>query len=260
MNKILLVEDELIEREAFKKIIYENFNEIDSLQEAFNSEVAIKKIDETDFDLVFMDIKIPGINGLELSKYIKKNSPNCSIVITTAHDEFDFAHTAIKINVDDFLLKPIRKDKIIKAVKKYCIDKKKEPKTNQESLLIQLSNSIIKNNYFDAINLSQKLIDQIYEPSNENLHKTWDEIAEAVNHIVMTTKSLNISKYNDLELMSKKILRNHKLYTDKYLLKQEFICFIKMIFKRLLDQKKEFNGDIQDVKSYIEINIKKNIT
>jgi YesN/AraC family two-component response regulator len=260
MNNILLVEDELIEREALKKIIYENFSEIDSLQEAFNSEVAIKKIDETDFDLVFMDIKIPGINGLELSKYIKKNSPACSIVITTAHDEFDFAHTAIKINVNDFLLKPIRKDKIIQAVKKYCIDKKKILKTKEECFLIELSNSIIKNNYFEAIDLSKQLIDCIYENNDENLHKRWDEVSEAINHIIVSIKSLNISKYNDLELMAKKILSNHRLYTDKYLLKQNLISFIKTIFETLLDRKKTFNGDIRDVKSYIEINIKRNIT
>lgn len=260
MNSILLVEDETIEREALKKIINENFDEVDFIDEAFNSEMAIQKINNHNFDLIFMDIKIPGINGLELSKYVKENYENTSIVITTAHDEFDFAHTAIKINVDDFLLKPIRSEKIVDAVKKYCFKNKKNPISQKEHLLIGLSNSIIKNDYFNAIDLSNKLARNIFQSSSGNLHSMWEEFSKVIENIIITAEDLNLYELSDLEELSKKLLNNYKIYTDEYLLVQEFQYFINQIFKKLLNQKKEFEFDIKHVKSYIEINIKKNIT
>jgi len=260
MCKILLIEDEAIEREALKIIISEYFQNAEIVGEASNSDDALKLIDSREFDLVFMDIKIPGLSGLELSKYIKDNYPQRSIVITTAHDEFEFAHAAIKIHVDDFLLKPIRKEKIKEAIEKYGKPSNSRNLNKYDHFINEISNDLIKNNYIDAIPRSQELIELIYSLNTSNIQQIWLKTIESSEKILVTAKTLNINNFASIERRLIALKRNREMYSNKYLATQKFLEFIRSIFKELLLEKKGFTGNINDILSYIEINIKKNVS
>ena len=112
MYKVLVIEDEELERTSIKIFLEENIPEIEIVGEAKSGYEALEIIDKNDINLLLVDINIPGIDGIEVIKYARKKLPDAVIIITTAYDDFNIAHRAIKLKVDDFLLKPIRKETI----------------------------------------------------------------------------------------------------------------------------------------------------
>lgn len=74
-------------------------------------------VEELKPDIVISDIIMPGMTGLELSRYIYSHYPSIPIIILTAYDDFKYAQQAIKFGVKDYILKPIDKNEIFRAVK-----------------------------------------------------------------------------------------------------------------------------------------------
>lgn len=69
-------------------------------------------------DVVFMDISIPRINGLDVCEQMRAQGVDSRLIITTAHDEFTFAYKAIKLDIEDYLLKPFTADELAAALGK----------------------------------------------------------------------------------------------------------------------------------------------
>ncbi len=78
MLRVLIVEDNKIFREALKKRLDDNFQSV-VVEEAANSEEALQKIIGGSPHLIFMDIRLPGMNGLQLTQKVKKDSPDIRI-------------------------------------------------------------------------------------------------------------------------------------------------------------------------------------
>jgi len=259
MCRILLVEDELIEREAFKIIVKDAFKDID-ISEAANSEDAFKLLETKTFDLIFMDIKIPGISGLDLSKHIKDNYPDYSIVITTAHNEFEFAHKAIKIHVDDFLLKPIRKEKIIEMIETYGINKSKKPSKRHDNFINEIKNNLIGNDYLEAVANARELIESVYGSNAGDMQKNWEMVVNASNQIYDTVTTLTIDSFKTIDKNMYNLKSNRKIYSSKFLITEALIELLRSIFSELLINKNGFYGNVNDIAAYIEINIRNNIS
>ena len=116
MLKVFLVEDEKIMREGIKEnIAWENEGFLFS-GEAQDGELAYPMIVDIQPDIVITDIKMPFMDGLELSKLIKRDIPKIKIIILSGFDEFEYAKEAINIGVTEYLLKPIDRQELIKAV------------------------------------------------------------------------------------------------------------------------------------------------
>jgi two-component system, response regulator YesN len=116
MMKILLADDEKYDREIIKHIINEKFSDELQIYEAKNGREAIELSESIRPDIVIMDIKMPGIDGIQALKEISASLPNLYSIILTAYDYFDFAKEAVKINVKEYLLKPFAKEEIIDKV------------------------------------------------------------------------------------------------------------------------------------------------
>jgi len=116
MMKILIAEDEKYDRETVKHIINENFSDELQVYEAKNGREAIELSESIRPDIVIMDIKMPGIDGIQALKEISASLPNLYSIILTAYDYFDFAKEAVKINVKEYLLKPFAKEEIIEKI------------------------------------------------------------------------------------------------------------------------------------------------
>ena len=78
--------------------------------EAPDGEVALPMIRKLKPDLLITDIKMPFMDGLTLSKMVRKDFPGMKIVILSGYDDFNYAKQAIGIGVEDYLLKPITKN------------------------------------------------------------------------------------------------------------------------------------------------------
>lgn len=107
MFKVLVVEDEMYERQALCLMLRYNLPEIESIVETNNGLEAVELSRTHDFNLIFMDITLPGLDGLTAIKRIKEILPNADFIITSAHDSFSFVKNALHMGVKEYLLKPI---------------------------------------------------------------------------------------------------------------------------------------------------------
>ncbi|MCR5777009.1 MAG: response regulator [Lachnospiraceae bacterium] len=118
MVKLFLVEDEIIMRDGIKKHIDWKGEDIDFCGEASDGELAFPMILKLKPDILVTDIKMPFMDGLELSKLVKKELPNIRIIILSGYDEFTYAQEAVSIGVEEYLLKPISPAKLLSSIKK----------------------------------------------------------------------------------------------------------------------------------------------
>lgn len=134
--KLLIVDDEPIERDAVRFILRkENIFEFEFF-EATNGQDAISSAALHSPDIILMDIQMPGINGIEATKVIKKILPESKIIFLTAYNQFDYAHEAIKLGVLDFILKPATDERFIEVIKKTieALKSEKEQKLFKEEM------------------------------------------------------------------------------------------------------------------------------
>lgn len=115
--KVLIVDDEQIEREGLKAILAKGLPGL-SIELARNGDEAVEKSEVVCPDLVLMDIKMPGISGLEAVRRIRETCPDTKFIMVTAYDTFEYARSAIKLGVRDYLLKPSRAGEIVATVGK----------------------------------------------------------------------------------------------------------------------------------------------
>lgn len=118
MYKILIVDDEQLERDALKAIINKGIDSIIEIQEAVNGRGAIVKSRSFTPDIIFLDIKMPGIDGIEAARIIREADPVVSIVFMTAFNQFEYAQEAIQIGVEDFIIKPSSEDRVLEVIMK----------------------------------------------------------------------------------------------------------------------------------------------
>lgn len=130
MIKLFLVEDEIIMREGIKNNIPWEAEGIEFVGEASDGELAYPLIQKTRPDILITDIRMPFMDGLELSRLVKQEMPDIKIMILSGYDEFEYAKEAISIGITDYLVKPISSEKLLEAVKKTAkvIEKEKEQK------------------------------------------------------------------------------------------------------------------------------------
>lgn len=116
--KVFLVEDEVIVREGIRKNINWTQYGLSFVGEASDGEIAYPMIQDLKPDIIITDIKMPFMDGLELSRLIKTEMPWIKIIILSGHDDFEYARKAISIGVTEYLLKPLDSAKIIETVLK----------------------------------------------------------------------------------------------------------------------------------------------
>ena len=118
MIKVFLVEDETIIRQGIKNNIDWRSNGFELVGEAGDGEYAYPMILKSQPDILLTDVKMPFMDGLELSRLVKKALPRTKIIVISGYNEFDYAKEAIKIGISDYLLKPVTSASLMDALKK----------------------------------------------------------------------------------------------------------------------------------------------
>ncbi len=133
MFKVFLVEDEIVVREGIRKNIqWEQFGFLYA-GDAPDGELALPLIREIQPDLLITDIKMPFMDGLALSELVRKELPRTKIVIISGYDDFSYAQRAIRMGVEQYLLKPIIKEKMVDLLMN--LHKKMETEQQQREYL-----------------------------------------------------------------------------------------------------------------------------
>ncbi len=122
MLKVMVVDDESIVIESIKYIIDKNFKDVMISGTARSGREAIEKAETVKPDIIFMDIKMPGINGIDAIKEIRTVLPNVQFIILSACEQFEYAKEAVNIGVSEYLLKPVNRSKIIEIIRQAAIN------------------------------------------------------------------------------------------------------------------------------------------
>ena len=117
MTNVLIVDDEKIEREGLKYLLSREEGER-NVFEASNGKQALQIIRSEDIQLVLTDIKMPHMDGLELSRRAKEENPALQIIIFSGYSDFAFAQEAIRYGVTEYILKPVNPDDFHKVIQK----------------------------------------------------------------------------------------------------------------------------------------------
>lgn len=154
MYRILIADDEGIMLESIKSIIRQQFGEGYEVATAKSGRAAIEQAETFHPDIVFMDIQMPGINGIQAIREIRKFNSAALFYVISAYDKFDYAKEAISLGVERYLMKPITKNTVISVVEEAVakVDEKRRVRSDQlkiqeklETVIPVVENSFISN-------------------------------------------------------------------------------------------------------------------
>ncbi|HEY8346519.1 MAG TPA: LytTR family transcriptional regulator DNA-binding domain-containing protein [Symbiobacteriaceae bacterium] len=113
--KALIVDDEYPARMELRFQL-SNFPDVEIIGEATNAREALRLIDALDYDVVFLDVQMPGTTGLELVKQLKGKDPMPAVVFVTAYE--NYAVPAFELRATDYLLKPIETERLAETIQR----------------------------------------------------------------------------------------------------------------------------------------------
>ena len=171
MYSVFLVEDEIVIRDGLKASFpWEQYG-FAYVGDAADGEVALPLIRQTKPDVLITDIRMPFMDGISLSKMIKKELPNTRIIIISGFDDFSYAQEAISIGVDNYLLKPITKDKLGDVMNdaKSKLDKENERDKylDQFKAESQEYEQFARVRFFNQLVSGTMSVSEVYEKSEE---------------------------------------------------------------------------------------------
>ncbi len=183
MLKVFLVEDEFVVREGIKKNIDWEAHGYEFCGEATDGEVAFPLIQKYKPDIVITDIKMPFMDGLALSRLIKKEFPWMEIIILTGYETFEYAKEALKIGVAEYLSKPISGDELLKEVNNLAlkIEEKRKEREIKEKYMMEMEENFVKDrkDLFQELIKGNKALPELMEMADKlkiNLSSIWYNI------------------------------------------------------------------------------------
>lgn len=135
--KVFFVEDEIITREGIRDNVDWHASGFEFCGEATDGEMALPLLRTAQPDVLITDIKMPFMDGLQLSRIIRDRMPWIKIIILSGHDEFEYAQKAIGLGVNDYLLKPVTVQKLQITLQKLALQLDKERKEQAEIKRLQ---------------------------------------------------------------------------------------------------------------------------
>lgn len=191
----MIADDEPLIRRGIKQLIDLSSLQIGEIYEASTGEEALKVFEEFEPEIVLMDINMPKIDGLSVAKKIKSINSATKIAIITGYNYFDYAQTAIKIGVEDYILKPISKKDVSEIIVKLVSslqEKKKDKEIEKvlEKITTDFQDNAVKNNYKILI---QNIIENNYSDSQFTLSVLSEKLDLSSGYIsIMFKKNFGI--------------------------------------------------------------------
>lgn len=115
---MLLVEDESFERTSLASCVDWGLIGVDIAGEAANGSQGLAKVLELKPDIVLTDVRMPVMDGIEMSRRIRNAAPDVKILFLSSYDDFEYAKQAIDLNVSAYLMKPVNERELLRAVKR----------------------------------------------------------------------------------------------------------------------------------------------
>lgn len=192
MLKVFLVEDEFVVREGIKNNVDWISHGYEFCGEASDGELAFPMIQKLKPDIVITDIRMPFMDGLKLSRLIKKELPFTEIIILTGYEEFEYAKEGIKIGIAEYLTKPISAEELLRAVDGLAvkIEEKNQERKIRETYVKEMEENFQKEKkeLFHYLVTGSKSAAELLELANNldiDLSSMW------YNVVLLKTQSMN---------------------------------------------------------------------
>jgi DNA-binding NarL/FixJ family response regulator len=200
MIKILIADDHAIVREGIKQILADIPDNV-TTDEAINGQEVLQKVWNTDYDLILLDISMPGRSGLDILTQLKSEQPDLKILILSMHPEEQYAIRALKAGASGYLTKESTPLELTEAIKKVSIGKKYVSASLAETLASHLETTAEKPLHQTLSNREYEVMCMIASG------KTVKEIADDLSLSVKT-----ISTYRT-RILEKMKMRNNSQIT-----------------------------------------------
>ncbi|MDI3410155.1 response regulator [Bacillus sonorensis] len=135
--RVLIADDEPWIREGIRDAVSWERYYMEVSAEAENGEEAFELALQHSIDLLIVDLNMPIVNGLNLMKKLRQALPRCRFVIVTGYDQFSYAQEAIRLQVDDYLLKPVEPGQLDKVLRNISSSLASEKQKQREQILAE---------------------------------------------------------------------------------------------------------------------------
>ncbi|WP_138420550.1 response regulator [Aquibacillus sediminis] len=170
MIRVMLVDDEAIEREGLGMMLRKKRSNFEIVAEASNGEQAIELALLHKPDLIFMDIKMPEVDGMEAIKRIVPVLPGTKFIMVSAYDTFEYARGAMKFGIKEYLLKPSKVSDLLKAFDRMVAEiENEEQKRMEEKKVKQRLKSV--SSFVEMEYIVSFIMDHVHEFTE----KDWQE-------------------------------------------------------------------------------------
>ncbi len=170
MYRILLADDEGIVLNSLEFIIEKNFSGMYELETAKTGRGAIEAAEHFRPDIAFMDIQMPGINGIEAMKEIRQVVPSVIFIVLTAYDKFDYAKESINLGVMEYLNKPVNQKVVVDVVTRAMeeIDMRRERRKNDLQVKERMESvmPVMENGFIYSIMFQERFEEDIENYKN----------------------------------------------------------------------------------------------
>ena len=137
MMRFLIADDHTLFREGLKRVLNETFEKA-IIDEAVNGQEVIKKAAYNNYDVVLLDISMPGRDGLDTLKQLKHDRPDLHVLVVSMHSEKEYAERVLRAGAFGYITKESSIDELVAAVHKIAAGKKYISSTVAESLASHL--------------------------------------------------------------------------------------------------------------------------
>ena len=236
MYKVFLVEDEIVVREGLRSNIdWEQYG-FTYIGDAADGEMALPLIREIKPDVLITDIRMPFMDGLTLSAFVRKELPNTRIAIISGYDDFAYAQQAIHIGVEQYLLKPITKAKMIEVLtelrEKMDIDAGQKNYFQQFLQETQEYEQFSRRRFFEQLTNGSLSVAEIYETAEQlNI----DINAQSYNIVVLFLNSISRGgetpdRYTDsLAALQEKLVRLFLAFPEYILFRWSMTTYVILV-------------------------------
>lgn len=155
--KVFIVDDEKIIRKGISSILQQHIPSLEIIGEAADGAEALEKISANVPDIVITDVKMPNMDGVELTKELHRQHPSTKIIVLSGYDDYNYVRQSMKNGALDYLLKPIDKHEFLSLINLLVrneSESKEQPKTDSNELISNAKNYIRKH-YSDDITMTQ---------------------------------------------------------------------------------------------------------
>ncbi len=209
MIKILIADDHSVVREGLKQIVAES-SEMHVQDEAVNGQQVLNLVRKADYDLILLDIAMPGRGGIDTLKQLKIDKPEIPVLILSMHPEDQYAVRAIKAGASGYLTKESAPEELIGAIKKVAQGGKYVSADLAEKLVENLGNDIEKPDHTILSDREYQVMAMI---------ATGKTVTEIGNELSLSVKTISTNRTRALKKMS---MKNNAEFTY-YAIKQGLV-------------------------------------